>query len=490
MLKYTKDKAQLLDIIKIINTGRFYSLTFAKVDGSIRRLNGKKKIYRDNVTGEIKEIPLAQPTRLEKGLLLVWDNNAPDYKTGERGAYRSSKLENIMLIKSGQNLFDYIGENEIQKRFGYSDEEIQGERDRMKINEMIQEEIENIFESKQTEQQATSFLNKNDVSNPEQIINDFKQTDLTKNQTLLPLMSQYYVDNKGNVDDVKTTFKTIVDLVNSGKITAPQKTNQGYVIKNKTFPDYIRFAEYIHGLESMGSGHKEWKDDIEAKKAETNVDAEQMFPKKGDDDKSGIQIFDGNDIGKCIKYTGGGLTGKAYQFCIGQPTNTMWQSYRDNDEASFYYIIDTNLDINNNFHIVVWMPTVYGVMLTNELNDTNTEDNFDDKYAIPEFGMGYREYLESKGVPVDIMKDVEVSDEEREETEKLSNSNNDIEWFKNLSYKDKSKYIGRGHLLGLEQFKYLWDYKNDKGGYSLLNQYLDTGQAIPEDQFNILMSDG
>ena len=32
-------------------------------------------------------------------------------------------------------------------------------------------------------------------------------------------------------------------------------------------------------------------------------------------------------------------------------------------------------------------------------------------------------------------------------------------------------------------------YKNDKGGFHLLHQYLDTGQPIPEKQFNVLINE-
>jgi len=101
----------------------------------------------------------------------------------------------------------------------------------------------------------------------------------------------------------------------------------------------------------------------------------------------------------------------------------------------------------------------------------------------------------ARNTPRDILKSFEdylideyskKSPEEIEDQKKLGSQNTDLDWFKNLSYKEQSKYIGRGHLLGDEQFEYLWQFKSDKGGLNLLSQYVDTGQAIPEAQFNIL----
>ena len=101
----------------------------------------------------------------------------------------------------------------------------------------------------------------------------------------------------------------------------------------------------------------------------------------------------------------------------------------------------------------------------------------------------YLKYLKSKGVPINIFVNKEKTPDEEAEQEKLGSGNPDLNWFKKLSYEEKSKYVGRGHLLSDEQFNYLWDFKNDKGGYHLLHQYVDTGQAIPEEQFNVLVSD-
>jgi hypothetical protein len=339
---------------------------------------------------------------------------------------------------------------------------------------VLKEEIENLAESKQTEQQAINYLVKNtNYPRSEQeatsLVSQFKEFDTSQNQKNLPIIAAAAIEHP-NMNDLASVFRIVGDFMNQGKLKPVQYTKNGYVIGDKTFKDWLKFSEYIHGLEHMSSGKK----DLEGK---INLETSEKPIWSG----NGISIYDGNDVGRCIKYTTGGLTGQRYGFCIGQPANTMWQSYRDQKGSTFYYITDENRELNDPLHIIVLDHTQHGIELTDANNTTGT---------IAEYGTdvnGYVEYLKSKGAPVDKLINLPKTPEEEAETAKLGSSNEDLNWFKDLSYEEKSKYIGRGHLLGDEQFKYLWQYKNDKGGYKLLHQYLDTGQAIPEPQFNILI---
>jgi len=344
---------------------------------------------------------------------------------------------------------------------------------------ILKENVEAIFESKQTEQQAIAILRKsngNDDSTNQQIINKLKAGDTSKNQVLIPIMAKMYSEaNVGETGlrELLQLFASVSEMVNSNKIGVPVMSDVGYIVNNKTFPDYLRFAEFIHGLESMSRGHADWKGKI-------NLETDEPPIWEGSD----IKIFDGNDVGKCIKYTTGGLTGKHYGFCIGQPANTMWQSYRDTKTSTFHYVVDSNRDLNDPLHIVVVDATQHGIELTDANNHTG---------HIAEYGEdvdGYIGYLKGKGAPVDeIFMNRPKTPEERAEHAKLGSSNEDLQWFKSLTFEEKSKYIGRGHLLGDDQFKYLWNFKNDKGGFHLLHQYVDTGQPIPESQFNILVGE-
>lgn len=341
---------------------------------------------------------------------------------------------------------------------------------------LINENVDAILESKATEQQAISVLTKGGADNPQNLINQFKQFDRTQNQTMLPLIAGTYLDHN-NINDLRPLFVTIAEYVNDGKIPVPQKTDKGYVIKDKVMTDYLKFAEYIHGLQAMGSGMADWKGSIDV-----DTDEPPIF------DENGIKIYDGNDVGKCIKYTTGGLTNQRYGFCIGQPANTMWQSYRDTKTSTFHYVVDENRDLSDPLHIVVVDATKHGIELTDANNTTG---------SIGEYGNDsekYLEYLKSKGVPTEeIFKNKPKTPEEEAEQAKLGSQNTDLDWFKELSFNEQSKYIGRGHLLGDQQFEYLWNFRSppskDNGGFHLLKQYVNMGQAIPEKQFNLLIGD-
>jgi hypothetical protein len=171
-----------------------------------------------------------------------------------------------------------------------------------------------------------------------------------------------------------------------------------------------------------------------------------------------IDIYEGDEVGKCIAYTMGGLTGRGYSFCIGQPGNTMYQSYRDTKTSSFYFIVDRNhmsinkddsINLDDPLHIVVFDNSENGIELTDANNTTGT---------IAEFGNDpnkYVEYLKLKEVPVDKLINRAKTDQEREEDSLLGRQNNSLEWFMNLPIDMKSKYIGRGHRLTDAQFDYL-----------------------------------
>lgn len=135
MLSYPESRLQLGQIFKLINSGRYYSMTFMKVDGQIRPLNGHKAYYK-RPDGKQVEIPAAKPTSLEQGVLLVWDRNAINRRTGETGDYRKSKLENIMFVKSGNDVLDFMEENDIQNRFKLTDQQIEDTKRDMDIDSL------------------------------------------------------------------------------------------------------------------------------------------------------------------------------------------------------------------------------------------------------------------------------------------------------------------------------------------------------------------
>jgi hypothetical protein len=92
----------------------------------------------------------------------------------------------------------------------------------------------------------------------------------------------------------------------------------------------------------------------------------------------------------------------------------------------------------------------------------------------------YFKYLKEKGINISKIEHIKQTPEERKENEKLGSQDQDLNWFVNLSHTEKSKYIGRGHLLTDEQFDYLWE----NGFKSLLEQYAKTGLQLPDYQID------
>ena len=305
-----------------------------------------------------------------------------------------------------------------------------------------------ILESKQTEQISLNILTKNNVGNPESIVKRFISGDTSKNQKNLPIMASLYV--MGEKD-----LKNIVDIVNDyeelfvrNRVSPIQVTKNGLVMGDKTFTNFIRFSEYIHGEVNKYTKKPEG----------SSVSDDFMNENKPLWSGNNIDIYEGDNVGKCIKYTLGGLTGRGYSFCIGQPGNTEYKGYRDDKVSSFYYIVDRNkfkknedgsVNLDDPLHIVVFDRTDDGIELTDADNNTGSIAEYDDDVD------GYVDYLESMGVPVDKLVNRPKTEQERKEDELLGKKKEDLEWFKKLPFEYKSAYIGRGHTLTDEQFDYL-----------------------------------
>ena len=307
-----------------------------------------------------------------------------------------------------------------------------------------------LFESKATEAQGLNILNKAGIENGEEIINQFAGGDRSKNQKNIPIMAFIY---SGGYKEIKNIIEVLNDyngLFEKNRIKPIQIQGKVLKIGDKVFNDFIRFSEYIHGE----------KNKYMEKPKGGSVSADFEANKNTLWSGNGIDIYEGDSVGKCIAYTQGGLTGnqKGYSFCIGQPANTMYKSYRDSKASSFYFIVDKNkfktnddgsINLDDPLHIVVFDATKYGVELTDADNTTG---------KIAEYGEdvnGYISYLKSKGVPVDKLVNRPKTDKEEEEERLLGEPNNSLEWFMKLPMEYKSAYIGRGHQLTDAQFDYL-----------------------------------
>lgn len=327
-----------------------------------------------------------------------------------------------------------------------------------------------IVESKKTEELSLNFLQKNNVNNPEEIVKRFVLGDKSNNQKNIPIMSYLYVlaiKGSPDIDGIVQITNEYNNLLDTNKIKPIQITKSGLVIGNETFNDYLKFTEYIHGVSSTKTGGGK----------SSSVSSGFISEKKPMWSGNNIDIYDGNNVGKCIAYTQGGLTDKSYSFCIGQPGNSMYKSYRDSQISTFYFVVDRNkfktnqdgsVNLDDPLHIVVFDVASRNIYLTDANNTTG---------RIAEYGQdvnGYTNYLESKGVPVEKLVNRPKSEQEIFEDKLLGRENSDLSWFMNLDnpinsdYRKpdlesgqteqnyyKSAYIGRGHLLTDEQFDFL-----------------------------------
>ena len=311
-----------------------------------------------------------------------------------------------------------------------------------------------LLESRKTETEALNILKDKNV------LSDLMIIDKSENQILLTSLAYFY--NLGiSLSNLKQVFSKIPDLLKS-KVLTIQYTRNGIKVNSDLISDWIKFSEKIDALASAIEYKKLQKLNIKSIEDINDIDTPIW-------EGNGIKIFDGSDVGKCIRL------GKGQSFCISQPANTQYQSYRDTKTSTFYFIYDSNQ--KNPLKTVVFDNTSDGIELTDETNNTGT---------IFKYGSDVEEYinyLKSKGVPVDeLLLNKPHTKEEIEENKLIGNGNEDLKWFIDLTPELKSKYIGRGHKLSDKQFKYLVDSKL----YDLLNQYVNIGNDLNNYEFKLI----
>jgi hypothetical protein len=324
-----------------------------------------------------------------------------------------------------------------------------------------------VSESKQSESMGLAMLSGRSIPQAEDIVSGFAGMDRSKNQKNIPVMAFLYGRGSTDTKAIADVVNEYNDLEEKKRIKPIQLSKTSLKIGDSELNEFLKFAEYVHAVASAKSSDKK----------SSNVAADFKSEKKPMWSGNNIDIYEGDSVGKCIAYTQGGLTDKSYSFCIGQPGNSMYKSYRDSQESSFYFIVDRNrfkenadgsVNLDDPLHIVVFDQTRYGIELTDADNTTGT---------IAEFGRDaekYVGYLKSKGVPVEKLVNRPKTEQEKYEDNIFVRKNTDLEWFKNLDnpynpdYRKpdlkpgetaqnyyKSAYIGRGNVLSDEQFDYL-----------------------------------
>jgi len=96
----------LREIQDLINTGRWESMGYIKLDGSIRLFN--IHLPPKEVLTAVKNQPRYDPQM--KNIKRIWDRNAIN-RDGTRGGWRSAKLERLIFFKAGNVLYDFTKAN-------------------------------------------------------------------------------------------------------------------------------------------------------------------------------------------------------------------------------------------------------------------------------------------------------------------------------------------------------------------------------------------
>ena len=148
-------------------------------------------------------------------------------------------------------------------------------------------------------------------------------------------------------------------------------------INDDKFEDALEFTEYIHANYPV----------LEVEKTQDNVVSDEDIPVVANEDNS-IQIFEINNAND-----GRRLVGNDTKWCIGYSgPNNMWQSYRDNHDASFFVVVDNNPPTPEQRKVAIDFTGHNQVLLTDIPNRTGrTLSNGMDWDA-------YSNYLKSKGV--------------------------------------------------------------------------------------------
>ena len=280
-------------------------------------------------------------------------------------------------------------------------------------------------------------------------------------------------------------------------------------INDEKFEDALELTEYIHANYPV----------MEVEKPQYNVVSDEDAPVIANENNS-IQIFEVNNAND-----GRRLVGDDTSWCIGYSgPNNMWQSYRDNHDASFFVVVDNDPPTPEQRKVAVDFTRNNEVLLTDIPNRTGRQLSN---------GMDwneYSEYLRSKGINLRatrqnletgeeelILKNKPRSPEEIIQTavfEAQQKINLDIvkQWLSGVSFADKwaldpvfeefikpniisddarnyvtfknpeaKYYTARWMALGKSVFPEVVEFLMDSvGGIDIVSKYVNTGVEIKD----------
>ena len=291
-----------------------------------------------------------------------------------------------------------------------------------------------------------------------------------KNKYLL--IAAYFSKTQSDLNMLKRDMDLYYRLVGKNKMKLFTFDDKGSLnIQFSQYSKYLEWTAAMHGMEHEESVK------LASRYRPTDEDFSRLSAIFENRDGS-IKIYRANNVADAI------ILGKGTTFCISQPGNKMYKSYRDSHEATFYFVFDKNrqddLDI-----VVVDIGTSGNVLLTDRKNKTGTCEHPDSSGVKTRDHHAYFNYLKKMGVDLSIFENVPHNDEEQAENTLLGSQNQSLQWFISLLPAQKSSYIGRGHILTDEQFNFLLTHKLR----DLLEQYVSTGLVLNDFQVDSVLSD-
>jgi len=272
-----------------------------------------------------------------------------------------------------------------------------------------------------------------------------------------------YFSNQGH--NTSQLSERLNELDKANKLPIIELRKDGVKFGDNIYTDFLKFAEAVDALHTELIFSKRIKEQKELTKEENDFAPGE------------IQVFACNSVNDAIRY------GAGTSWCISQPGNPYFQSYRDFNQSTFYYVSDgTRQPEDPLSRVMVDMQTNGIVKLTDKNNQTGTIAEFGNDYE------AYFDYLRKNGVDTSQFVNKPVTEEERKENELLGERNVTPNWFEDLPPEYKSKYIGRGHLLTNQQLQSIINLPTISG--YLIKQYLNTGVSIPPSQKAMLFGEG
>ena len=264
-------------------------------------------------------------------------------------------------------------------------------------------------------------------------------------------------------EQIEEVFKDVANLANRNYISVAHKKNQ-ILLKSKN-------NEHVFNIDDPEAFLK-FSEKIDFYKTllmPGNLKPQTQTKSLNIPDGT-ITVIKANNVIDAIQL-GSGTT-----WCISQPKNTMYQSYRSLKASTFYFVFDTTKPEGDPLRRVVVDVTRNGIELTDLENHTGYIKEFRNDYH------AYMEYLKSKGVDIGQFKNDPYTKKEQEEYELLTNRAITLDDFISLGSRAKakniddvySKYIGFGNMLSSDQLKFLIENNAKR----LVDQYLNTGNPI------------